>query len=121
MSGQPKFSIPPAQARSALERTLQRRRKTSAQHGKWQLPVNPIGEGKGRLGPLPTVGKIIASHWTATARLKLGSPQPVRCCPATACQLYWVRRVYGLIIPTSKLKIPHQAEKEETRRLQLFD
>ncbi|KAK7476241.1 hypothetical protein BaRGS_00032517 [Batillaria attramentaria] len=39
MSGQPKFSIPPAQARSALERTLQRRRKTSAQHGKWQLPV----------------------------------------------------------------------------------
>ena len=37
-----------------------------------------------RQGLLPPVGGILGSHWTATARLKLGSPQPIRCCPATA-------------------------------------
>ena len=37
-----------------------------------------------------TVGEMIASHWIATARLKLSSPQPVRCCPATVCLLQWV-------------------------------
>ena len=31
-------------------------------------------------------------HWVATARLKLGSPQPVRCRHVIACLLYWVRR-----------------------------
>lgn len=43
-----------------------------------------------RQGLLPTVGGILGSHWTATARLKLGSPQSVRCCPATACPPHWV-------------------------------
>lgn len=43
-----------------------------------------------RQGLLPTVGEIFGSQWTATARLKLGSPQPVRCCPATARSLHWV-------------------------------
>ena len=28
--------------------------------------------------------------WTAIARLKLGSSQPVRCCPATVCHPHWV-------------------------------
>ena len=34
--------------------------------------------------------KILGSHWTATARLKLGSPQPDSCCPATIRLLHWV-------------------------------
>ena len=41
-------------------------------------------------GLLPTVGEIFVSHWTATACLKLGSPQSVRCCPTTVCFLHWV-------------------------------
>ena len=45
-----------------------------------------------RQGLLPTVGEILGSHWTAIARLKLGSPQPVRCCPATVCHPH---RVHG--------------------------
>ena len=40
-----------------------------------------------RQGLFPSVGGIFGSHWTATARLKLGSPQPIRCCPATAASL----------------------------------
>ena len=31
------------------------------------------------------------SHWTTTARLKLGSPRTIRCCPATVCLPHWVR------------------------------
>ena len=38
-----------------------------------------------RQGLPPTVGGILGSHWTAIARLKLGSPQTERCCPATVC------------------------------------
>ena len=43
-----------------------------------------------RQGLIPTVGGIVGSHWTAIARLKLGSPQPERCCPATVCYHHWV-------------------------------
>ena len=32
------------------------------------------------------------SHWTTTARLNLGSPQTIRCCPATVCLPH---RVHG--------------------------
>ena len=46
-------------------------------------------------GLLSTVGEILGSHWTATARLKLGSPQPDRCCPATIRLPHWVHRAYG--------------------------
>ena len=45
----------------------------------------------GRYGLSLTVGEVLASHWSATARLKLGSPQPVRCRPATVCLPHWVR------------------------------
>nr|XP_058942010.1 uncharacterized protein LOC131770312 [Pocillopora verrucosa] len=38
------------------------------------------------------VGGIFASHWSAIARLRLGSPQPVRCRPVTVCLLQWVLR-----------------------------
>ena len=41
-------------------------------------------------GLLPMVGEIFVSHWTATTRLKLGSPQPVRGCPTMVCFLHWV-------------------------------
>ena len=41
------------------------------------------------------VGEILRSHWTAIARLKLGSPQPVRCCPATVCHPHGVHRDKG--------------------------
>ena len=43
-----------------------------------------------RQGLLPTVGGILGSHWTAIARLKLGSPQTERCCPRTVCYPHWV-------------------------------
>ena len=43
-----------------------------------------------RQGLLPTVGGIVGSHWTAVARLKLGSTQTVRCCPSTVCDPHWV-------------------------------
>ena len=43
-----------------------------------------------RQGSFSLVGGILSSHWTAIARHKLGSPQPVRCCPATVCLLHWV-------------------------------
>ena len=41
-------------------------------------------------GLLPTVEEIFTSHWTAIAYLKLGSPQPVRCCPTMVCLPLWV-------------------------------
>eukprot|EP00105_Crassostrea_gigas_P003802 XP_011416773.1 PREDICTED: craniofacial development protein 2-like [Crassostrea gigas] len=31
------------------------------------------------------MGETFVSHWTVTARLKLGSPQSIRYCPATVC------------------------------------
>ena len=40
------------------------------------------------LGLLSMVGEIIASHWTVTTSLKLDSPQPIWCCPATASLLH---------------------------------
>ena len=42
-----------------------------------------------RQGLLPTVGGILGSHWTAIARLKLGTPQTERCCTATVCYPHW--------------------------------
>ena len=36
-----------------------------------------------RQGLLPTVREVIAPHRAATAHLKLGKPQPVKCCLAT--------------------------------------
>lgn len=53
--------------------------------------LNPIDVGNERQGPLPTVGEVFVPHWTATARRKLGSPQPIRCCPVNAHLLHWVR------------------------------
>jgi len=52
--------------------------------------LNPMGEGNERQGPPSTVGEVIAPHWTATASLKLGSPQPVRCCLASTYLPHWV-------------------------------
>ena len=46
-------------------------------------------------GLLSTVGEILGSHWTATARLKLGSPEPDLCCPATIRLPHWVYEAYG--------------------------
>ncbi|CAE1324081.1 unnamed protein product [Acanthosepion pharaonis] len=51
----------------------------SIQHAERQLPVicyHPIGVNR-------CAREIFGSHWTGTARLKLGSTQPVRLCPAT--------------------------------------
>ena len=36
----------------------------------------------GRYGLFPTVGGAITPHWSAIARLKLGSPRPIRCLSA---------------------------------------
>ena len=43
------------------------------------------------MGPLSSVGEVIAPHWTAATCLKLGSPQPIRCCLAMAYLPHWVR------------------------------
>lgn len=61
-----------------------------------------------------TVEETIASHWIATARLKLRSPQLVRCCPATACRLHWVREAKNSL--DKQAAIPYRAEKQETGR-----
>ena len=49
-----------------------------------------IGVKTGRYGPPPTVGWILASNWSATARLKPSSPRPIRCRPATVRLSQWV-------------------------------
>ncbi|KAH3690927.1 hypothetical protein DPMN_192751 [Dreissena polymorpha] len=36
-------------------------------------------EEKGRHGLTPAVGETAMSHWSATARLKLGNPRSIRC------------------------------------------
>ena len=41
----------------------------------------------------------------ATTRLKLGSPQSVRCCPVIACPLYWVRRAEGTLPTRCKVQV----------------
>ena len=41
-------------------------------------------------GSFLMVGEVIQSHWTATAYLKLSSPQPIRCCPTTGHLPHWV-------------------------------
>ena len=64
-----------------------------------------------RQGLLPTVGEILGSHWTAIARLKLGSPQPIRCCTTTVCHPHWVHGDKGN--PKSKLEPWHQATANE--------
>ncbi len=43
-----------------------------------------------RHGLLPTMGEILGTRWTATARLKLDSAQSRRCCPVTAYLPYCV-------------------------------
>ena len=64
-----------------------------------------------RQGLLPTVGEILGSHWTVIARLKLGSPHPVRCCPATVCHPRWVHGDKGN--RKSRLEPWHQATTNE--------
>ncbi len=56
-TGQPKFSIFFAQARSTLERTLQRIIGTTRGSGRNRLKLNPFGLGDGRLGPLSDGGR----------------------------------------------------------------
>lgn len=73
-----------------------------------------------RQGLLLTVGEIIRSHWIATARLKLGSPQSVRCFPPwPACFIGCME----LREPSRQVghKTLHQETlKEAIRKLQLF-
>ena len=64
-----------------------------------------------RQGLLPTVGGILGSHWTAITRLKLGSPQTERCCPATVCYPHWVQGIRNH--PKSSSQLAHQATKEK--------
>ena len=44
----------------------------------------------GHQGSFQMVGEVIQTHWTATACLKLSSPQPIRCCPTTGHLPHWV-------------------------------
>lgn len=84
----------PPRLASPLERTLQLRRKVSTKHGKQQLPVisqSSIDVELGARGCFRRWERLPMSHWTATARLKLGSPQSNRCYPVMACLLHWVR------------------------------
>jgi hypothetical protein len=78
----------------ALERTLQLHHcMVSTQHGEQQFTGHkPLFNWRRtwRQGLLSTVGEICRSQWTTTARSKLGSPQSIRCCPATFRFLHWV-------------------------------
>ena len=71
-----------------------------------------------RQGLLPTVGGILGSHWTAIARLKLGSPPrqkgavPPRSAILIGCM--WIRNH-----PKSSPQLAHQATKEKMKRDQL--
>ena len=89
MHGQHSISISLAQA-CALERSFQLHctseeptRKVAVTGYKSTLDWRRVGRHK----LSSTVGGIIAPHWSATARLKLGSPQPVRCRLANVCLL----------------------------------
>ena len=75
-----------------LERTLQLRHPRGHNTGsnRYRLLASLDWRRERRQCLLPTVGEILRSHWTAVASLKLGSPQPVRCCPATVCHPHWV-------------------------------
>ena len=67
---------------------------------------------------LPTVGEILGSHWTTIARLKLGSPQPVRCCPAIVCHPHRVHGVKGNT--KSRLEPWHQTTTNEITKKDQF-
>ena len=71
-----------------------------------------------RQGLLPTEVEILGSHWTAIALLKLGSRQPVRCCPATVCHPHWVHGDKGN--PKSRLEPWHQATTNEIIKIDQF-
>ena len=78
--GQPKFSTKRPSFVAHLEHTGEVTPALSSDFNKTREvavtseKLKPIGVGDKRLGLLPTVGEIIASHWTATARLKLSAP-----------------------------------------------
>ena len=80
--GFPYHKLPPAQAFAPDEATpvllykqLEKTRETSVTSYKSRAYWRKLG----RYGLSPTVGGIIAFHWSATARLKLGSPRPIGC------------------------------------------
>ena len=56
---------------------------------------------------LPTVVETLGSHRTTIAHLKLGNPQPVRCCTAVVCHPRWVHGIRDY--PKSRLEPWHQA------------
>ena len=74
-----------------LERALQRCRKTPTQHVMRQFTgskLRLIGVRRSAWVLVRRWEKPAQLHWVATVRLKLGSPQPVRCRPVNGCLLY---------------------------------
>ena len=80
-TGQSRISISPAQACtwrghfSVAVTATKPTRETAVTSYKSRAYWRKLG----RYGSSPSVGGTIASHWSTTARLKLGSPQPNRC------------------------------------------
>ena len=60
-------------------------------------------------------GTLSQLRWVATARLKLGSPQPVRCRPVIACLLYWVRRAQGTLQTSEQVLAPSSQKQKTTK------
>ena len=78
---------------SALERTLQLHLGADSTRSTAVTGYKPMLHWRTarRQGSYSTVGEVIQLQWIATARLKLSSPQPVRCYPATGHLFHWVR------------------------------
>ena len=66
-------------------------------------------------GSFLTVGEVIQPHWIATACLKLSSPQPIRCCPATSHLLHWVHRARGISNKWTATAAPNNYKRSTKR------
>ena len=63
-----------------------------------------------------TVGENPRSHWTALAHLKLGSLQPIWCCPATVCHPHWVHGDNGPPEQQTATTAPGNYRKSQQKR-----
>ena len=60
--------------------------------------------------------EILGPQWTAIAHLKLGSPQPVRCCPATVCHPHWVQGIRDHLKNKTATMAPGNQKRNHQKR-----
>ena len=99
----------PGEVTSALPRSIEPTREAAIISYKPALDWHRVWHH----GLLPMVGEILRTHWIATTRLNLGSPQSKRCCLATACLIGCL----GFRLKaTSTLQNPHQRRTQVSQR-----